>query len=156
VTSRFGTIVVVHVLLRRTDGRVLLLRRADTGEVTGELCLPGGHLEDGESVIAGAIRETAEETGVELAETDLQFVHVVHRRHDQDDPRLGFFFQATGWHGEPVNREPHKCDGLVWADPAKPPATTIGYTVAALEQISGDRLFSLDGWTRPGPTRRPR
>ncbi|WP_415878014.1 NUDIX domain-containing protein [Micromonospora maris] len=40
----------------------MFLQRAGTGEAAGQLCLPGGHLEDGESVVAGAIRETAEET----------------------------------------------------------------------------------------------
>ncbi|MBO3736725.1 NUDIX hydrolase [Actinoplanes flavus] len=153
--SRYGTIVVVHVLLLRHDGQVLLLQRAGTGEADGQLCLPGGHLEDGESVVAGAIRETAEETGIELAEAHLEFVHVVHRRHGGDDPRLGFFFLATGWQGQPVNTEPHKCAGLVWADPAKPPATTIAYTVAALAQISNGRPFSLDGWTDRSPARVP-
>jgi 8-oxo-dGTP diphosphatase len=155
MTSRYGTIVVVHVLLRRSDGQVLFLQRAGTGEADGQLCLPGGHLEAGESVIAGAIRETAEETGIHLSETNLGFVHVVHRRHGHDDPRLGFFFLATGWQGQPINREPHKCGGLVWADPAKPPATTIAYTVAALEQIRGGRPFSLDGWQDHSPPADP-
>lgn len=151
MTSRYATIVVVHVLLRRADGQVLFLQRAGTGEADGQMCLPGGHLEAGESVIAGAIRETAEEAGIHLAETDLEFVHVVHRRQGHDEPRLGFFFLATGWHGEPVNREPHKCAELVWANPAKPPATTVAYTVAALAQISSGRPFSLDGWIDRSP-----
>jgi 8-oxo-dGTP diphosphatase len=94
MTGRYATIVVVHVLLRRPDGQILLLQRAGTGEADGQLCLPGG-----QSVAAGVIRETAEETGIELTEEQLEFVHVVHRRHGSDDPRLGFFFLATGWHG---------------------------------------------------------
>nr|AEK75491.1 putative hydrolase [Micromonospora maris AB-18-032] len=89
---------------------------------------------------------------VELSETNLEFVHVVHRRHGHDDPRLGFFFLATAWQGQPVNREPHKCAGLVWTDPAQPPATTIAYTVAALEQIHSGRPFSLDGWAEHSPS----
>jgi hypothetical protein len=35
--------------------------------------------------------------------------------------RIGFFFTATRWHGEPVNQEPHKCAGLHWTDLARPP-----------------------------------
>jgi 8-oxo-dGTP diphosphatase len=147
VTGRYRTIVVVHVLLRRGDGKVLFLERAGTGEADGQLCLPSGHLEEGESVTAGTIRETHEEVGVELSEADLELVHVVHRRHGSDDPRLGFFFLATGWRGRPVNREPHKCAQLIWADPANPPAHTVAYTAAALAQISRGQRFSLDGWT---------
>jgi 8-oxo-dGTP diphosphatase len=155
LTSRYRTLVVVHVQLRRSDGQVLFLQRAGTGEAASPLCLPGGHLEDGESVVAGAIRETAEETGIELLESNLEFVHVMHRRHGHDDPRLGFFFLATGWHGQPVNREPHKCAGLVWANPAQPPATTIAYTMAALDQIRSARPFSLDGWEEHAPPAGP-
>jgi 8-oxo-dGTP pyrophosphatase MutT (NUDIX family) len=95
LTNRYRTIVVVHVLLRSTDGHVLLLERANTGSADGQLCLPGGHLEEGESVIAGAIRETGEETGVDLDEAGLEFAHVVHRRDGRDDPRIGVFFVAT-------------------------------------------------------------
>ncbi|MCK4316482.1 MAG: NUDIX domain-containing protein, partial [Anaerolineae bacterium] len=45
--------VVVH------DGRVLVLRRLNQGEVR----LPKGHVEPGESVQEAALRETREESG---------------------------------------------------------------------------------------------
>jgi ADP-ribose pyrophosphatase YjhB (NUDIX family) len=48
-------------------GRVLLVRRADDGT----WCLPGGRVEIGESVEAGAIREFAEETGHDATITGL-------------------------------------------------------------------------------------
>jgi ADP-ribose pyrophosphatase YjhB (NUDIX family) len=41
------------------EGRILLVRRADDGS----WCLPGGRLEVGESLRAGAAREFTEETG---------------------------------------------------------------------------------------------
>lgn len=44
------------------DGRFLLTRRADNGR----WCLPGGHFEPGESVAEAAIRETKEETGLDV------------------------------------------------------------------------------------------
>lgn len=46
------------------DGRVLVVRHERLGVVRWEL--PGGHVEPGESVEQAAIRETAEETGVEI------------------------------------------------------------------------------------------
>lgn len=47
-----------------TDGRqTLLLKRAE-GDHEGTWGLPGGKVEEGESMIAGAIREAEEETGV--------------------------------------------------------------------------------------------
>jgi ADP-ribose pyrophosphatase YjhB (NUDIX family) len=48
-------------------GRILLVKRADDGT----WCLPGGRVEIGESVEAGAIREFAEETGHDVTVTGL-------------------------------------------------------------------------------------
>lgn len=146
MTSRYRSIVDVYVLLRRADGRILLMERANTGYADGQLCPPSGHLEAGESVIAGAIREAAEEVGVELDEAALDFVHVVHHRNGSEKARIGFFFLADNWRGQPINREPHKCAQLLWADPTDPPANTVPYPAAALAQITKQQSFSLDGW----------
>ncbi|MEV7186003.1 NUDIX domain-containing protein [Kitasatospora sp. NPDC093102] len=148
MTSRYGSVVDVYVLLRRADGCALLMERANTGYADGQLCPPSGHLEEGESVIAGAIREATEEVGIELGETVLGFAHVVHHRSPEGQGRIGFFFLADNWNGEPLNREPHKCAQLLWADPANPPENTVPYTAAALAQIAKNQPFSLDGWDR--------
>ena len=144
--DRYRSIVDVYVLLQRRDGMVLLLERSGTGYADGQLCPPSGHLEEDESVVDGAVREAREETGVIIDLADLSFSHVVHHRNPEGQGRIGFFFTATRWQGEPVNLEPHKCAGLVWADPACPPANTVPYTAAALAQISNATAFSLDGW----------
>jgi len=59
---------------------------------------------------------------------------------------IGFFFTTARWQGEPVNREPHKCAGLCWVDPACPPTNTVPYNAAALAAITREAAFSLDGW----------
>lgn len=47
-----------------TDGKkVLLLKRAETGDNKGTWCLPGGKVEDGETFIDAARREAKEECG---------------------------------------------------------------------------------------------
>lgn len=125
---------------------ILLLERSGTGYADGQLCPPSGHLEAGESVVQGSIREAYEETGVGIAAADLVFTHVVHHRNPEGQGRIGFFFTVTRWVGEPVNREPRKCARLVWADPASPPANTVPYTAAALAAITKGAPFSLDGW----------
>ena len=145
-TDRYRPVVDVYVLLRRPDGMILLLERSGTGYADGQLCPPSGHLEDGESVARCAVREAAEETGVGIDPADLVFTHVVHHRNPEGQGRIGIFFTATRWAGEPVNREPHKCAGLQWADPARPPANTVPYTAAALAAITRREAFSLDGW----------
>ncbi|NRQ37600.1 NUDIX domain-containing protein [Nonomuraea sp. NN258] len=141
MSGRFRAIVDVHVLLLR-DGHVLLARRAGTGYGDGLWHLPSGHLEAGESVTAGCVREAKEEVGVDLDPADLAFAHVMHRAPD----RVGFFFAAVRWRGEPYNAEPDKCAELGWWPLDGLPADTIGYPAAAIAHI-GDRVpFALYGW----------
>ncbi len=143
--ERYRSIVDVYVLLRRDD-KILLTERANTGYADGQLCPPSGHLEQDESVIDGAIREAYEEVGVSLRRENLHFVHVVHHRNPQGQARIGFFFEATRWEGEPSNREPEKCAGLLWADADKLPPNTVDYTAAAVAKIQDGRGFSIHGW----------
>lgn len=146
MSDRYRSIVDLYVLLCRGDGRILLLERANTGYADGQLCPPSGHLEAGESVLSGALREAREEVGVEIAPEHLHHVHTVHHRTPGGEGRIGIFFLAETWTGEPGNREPEKCAGLLWADPAQPPPHTVPYTAAALAQIHEGRAFSVDGW----------
>ena len=146
VADRYGSIVDLYVLLQRPDGKILLLERSGTGYADGQLCPPSGHLEEGESVVQGVAREAREETGVLIEPGDLVFRHVIHHRNPLGQARIGFFFTATRWQGVPTNTEPHKCAGLSWVDPARPPANTVPYTAAALAAITRGAPFSLDGW----------
>ena len=146
VADRYGSIVDLYVLLQRPDGLILLLERSGTGYADGQLCPPSGHLEAGESVVQGVVREAREETGVLIEPGDLAFKHVIHHRNPLGQARIGFFFATSRWQGEPVNTEPHKCAGLHWVDPGRPPANTVPYTAAALAAITRGAPFSLNGW----------
>ncbi|WP_280570559.1 NUDIX domain-containing protein [Chromohalobacter sp. 296-RDG] len=59
VSSRVG----VGVIVTRADGSLLLGYRIKTGE-TPSWCLPGGHVEPGETFETAALRELHEETGI--------------------------------------------------------------------------------------------
>ncbi|MGH3679730.1 MAG: NUDIX hydrolase [Natronosporangium sp.] len=142
--QRHRSIVDVHLIVRR-EGRIVMLRRANTGYGDGRLHLPSGHLEPNESVVDGVIREAKEEIGVGVEPSALRCVHVMHRA-DPDGDRVGFFFEADWWSGEPGNQEPEKCSELVWVDPAAVPEDTIAYPAAAVARTERGIFFSLHGW----------
>ncbi|SEO10276.1 methyltransferase domain-containing protein [Actinacidiphila rubida] len=141
---RHTEIVDVHLVLRR-GGEVLLARRAGTGYADGLLHAPSGHLEEGEDVRAGMIREAAEEIGVHLAPEDLRAVLVMQHRAPSGHARIGWFFEAELPAGaaEPVNREPHKCSGIGWYPLDDLPRDMVAYCRAGLEAYRTGRRFVL-------------
>ncbi|WP_141582454.1 NUDIX domain-containing protein [Actinomadura sp. WMMA1423] len=148
-----GSFIAPHVLLRRPDGAVLMLRRHNTGYRDGWLAPPAGRIEPGEDVLAAAIREAREETGVTLNRHDAVFSHVMHRTaatlpgpcHAISD----YWFTFRRWAGEPHAAEPDRASEALWIDPAAPPADLIPYCAQALAAIGREEAFSVRGWT-PG------
>jgi 8-oxo-dGTP pyrophosphatase MutT (NUDIX family) len=105
-------------VVARDDGAVLLIRRADNGN----WALPGGAIEMTESVTDAAIRETFEETGVQVEVTGLLGVytdpgHVIHFT-SNDEVRREFSVVLTA---RPVGGEPTPSDessDVRWVAPA--------------------------------------
>jgi 8-oxo-dGTP pyrophosphatase MutT (NUDIX family) len=69
------THVVAKTILFDDVGNLLVLWRATDDVVRpGGFDFPGGKVDNGEDIPAGATRELAEEAGLQLSETDLQLV----------------------------------------------------------------------------------
>jgi 8-oxo-dGTP diphosphatase len=75
------TRVAAYALARDEAGRILLVRIAPGYPAAGEWTLPGGGLTFGEDPAAAAIRELAEETGLEGVVDGLEFVHSANGAH---------------------------------------------------------------------------
>lgn len=142
MAGKAGIPTGVHVVLER-EGRVLLMRRAGTGFFDGMWSLPGGHVEEGESLGVAASRELAEELGLSVAPECLQLQGAVHRRSDTN--RIDFFLHAVEWRGEPVIAEPGKCDALAWRARDDLPADTVPYVREALAEARNPWLRET-GW----------
>ena len=142
MAGRAGIPTGVQIVLERA-GRVLRMGRAGTGFFDGMWSLPGGHVEEGESLRMAACREVTEELGRKVEPEALQVFGVVLRRSDTN--RIDFFLRALGWDGEPQIAEPDKCDALSWCEPQALPELTVGYVKSALAETQSPWLLEL-GW----------
>ncbi len=140
---RFHLLSAVHLLLY-DRGRLLLLRRYQTGYEDGNYGVVAGHLEGGETVQQAAAREALEEIGLRIRPEDVEVVGVMHRR--STDERVDWFVRPARWEGTPQNLEPEKCDELLWADPEHLPPNVIPYIRRALENLRAGRWFDSFGW----------
>ncbi len=141
--DRFRVVPAAYVLLRR-GGEVLLQLREGTGFMDGHwAAAAAGHVEEGESVVAAACREAAEELGVTIEPGDLGPLTAMHRtrgNHDPVDERVDFFFTCLRWDGEPRRCEPARTADLRW------------FALDALPTpVVPHELFVLDGLRRGGP-----
>ena len=93
----FALIPAAYVFLV-DDDRVLLQMREGTGYYDGWWAASAaGHVEFGETVMAGAVREVLEELGVEVDEAALEPITAMHRTAPTGlpvDQRLDVFFVA--------------------------------------------------------------
>jgi ADP-ribose pyrophosphatase YjhB (NUDIX family) len=143
--ARFKLVPESHLFLVR-DGRILLLRRANTDYEDGKYSVVAGHIEDGETAREAICREAREEAGIELAPDDLEFAHVVHRA--DRGQRVGFFFSARRWRGEPRNMEPHKASDFGWFPLDALPDDMVPYVRRAIERWRAGERYGESGWNR--------
>jgi 8-oxo-dGTP diphosphatase len=138
----------VYLTLMKNDS-ILLSRRYNTGFQDGKYSFPAGHLSGNEETIRQAmVREAREELGIEVDLTDLELVHVIHRRQQQPirRRRIDLFFTARKWKGEPKNMETNKCDDLGWFRIDRLPDNTIPYIKQAIDCIRNRIPYSECGW----------
>ena len=137
-------LVAVHLFFFR-DQDILLLRRFNTGYEDGSYSVVAGHVDAGETVTQAAVREANEEVGVILDPAELQIVHVMNRK--SEDERIDFFIVVKQWVGEVTNNEPQKCDDLAWAAVDALPDNTIPYVKRAIENYQAGLYYSEFGWS---------
>ena len=135
--------VAVHLLLVQ-DGKILMLRRYNTGYEDGNYSVVAGHIDGGEQLKTAMIRETREEAGIIISPEDLTVVGVMHFREEEE--YISFFLHASRYSGDVVNMEPHKCDDLSWFDLDALPPNTIPYVRRAIQNYRDGIWFDSLGW----------
>jgi len=142
--ERFKLIASVYALFIK-DGKILLLRRFQTGYEDGKYGLVAGHVDGKETMRNAMAREALEEAGVKIDTEDIDLALTMHRSCD-DHERIDLFFFIKKWQGEINNMEPAKCDDLSWFPVNQLPDNTIPYIRYAIEcYLKGSDIASLDG-----------
>ncbi|WP_369789729.1 NUDIX hydrolase [Rouxiella sp. WC2420] len=101
----------IGVLIFR-EGKILLGRRKGS-HGAGDWSAPGGHLEFGETPEICGIREAWEETGISTGKL-LAGPYVSNVFPEIDKHYVTLFMLSLCSEGEPVLREPEKCEGWQW------------------------------------------
>jgi len=126
--------------------KILLSRRFHTGYQDGKYSLVAGHLEGNETVKQGIIRETREEINLVLDPEDLEVAHVMHRR-SPDREYFDIYLCAEKWKGDMINKEPDKCDDLVWFEFDSLPENMVPEVRLALENVYKGVYYGEFGWS---------
>ncbi|MFE6965269.1 NUDIX domain-containing protein [Agromyces sp. NPDC057679] len=141
--GRFTVVPAAYVLLRRGDEVLLQLRRG-TGYYDEHWAFgAAGHVEAGESLLAGAAREASEELGVEVSADALGLLTLMHRTDGSGRPieqRFDVFFEVGEWTGEPRLLETQKAAALEWFPLDALPEPVVPHELRVLEALRDERL----------------
>lgn len=137
--ERLTTRVSVYLNLIH-EGKILLIRRHNTGWGDGSYTMVSGHVEKNEKIGDAMVREAGEEIGIVLRSEDLAVNHVMKRK--SNAPYIDFFLTATKWEGEPTLTETDKSDDMQWFPIDNLPETTLPYVRQALDFIQNNVFFS--------------
>ena len=115
--------LVAWAIVQRPDGAILLARRSKVSYGNGLWGLPGGHVEDDETLPEAAAREAREEVGVRLdpaSLVSLGLTRYVDSSGGEVVRGLDAFYLATSWQGQP--QPVSECSEVGWFLPdALPP-----------------------------------
>jgi mutator protein MutT len=109
-------IPVVRALIENSEGRILLLRRAETAHGQGKWCLPGGKIDYGQTVEAALAKEILEETSLQLLATDFFFFQNSLPLHPGGMHCINFYFHCRVSGDLKLNAE---SSAYAWIGPAE-------------------------------------
>lgn len=142
--ERFKLVVAVHLILIE-NGKILLLRRYNTGYEDGNYSVIAGHVDGNESVLKAMQREAFEEANIQIEEQDLKIIHTMHRK-TKERESIDYFLTCKKYAGQVQIMEKDKCDELSFYDLNHLPNNVIPYIRKAIEYHQKDIPFSVYGW----------
>ncbi len=126
------------------DNQIFLVKRRNTDWANNLWSIPGGLLEENETLINAAAREAREELGVEIRTETLQLVHVIHVRKSTTNTKdiLGFYFMTNQWFGTAMNNEPHRHSDAAWFSLDSLPEQITEHALQAIDGLKNGKAYS--------------
>ena len=138
IQQRFRTVLTARLLLEYRDHLLFL---AQTKENGGGYTLPGGKIEGLEFAKDALVREAFEEVGVVVERTDLQLVHITHRKL-KSVVEVIFLFKASTWSGEMKVKEPEKFREAIWLPADEPHERLTAVLKYTLDRLVKGKFYS--------------
>lgn len=101
-------IAVFFALLKDNPQKIFLLKRAQHLSYPGLYGLPGGGVEENESIKQALSREAMEEIGITFPHNPLRIIPLYHQDKPSDFFQIEYYFFFDAWEGEIINKEPDK------------------------------------------------
>lgn len=141
--KRTVTIASAYLILKK-ENKILLQLRQNTGYCDGMWSLVAGHVEDNEPASQAILREVKEEVGLDLRSSQIEIVHIMHRKSNRFS--MDVFFHCSEWQGDVINMEPHKCADIGFFPIDQLPINTVEYHKEVLRLIPNNQFYSEFGW----------
>ena len=144
--ERYLSKIVMDLYLERINEKtgkreVLFLLRKDTGYLDGYYDLPGGHLEAGEDIFDGMIREAKEEVGIDIKRENMEIIHVYHKYKKQ---MLKFVFKVNEYEGIPINAELNQSEKIEWLELDNLPENIGSSIKQELDNIKNGLFYGIE------------
>lgn len=141
MSERFKLIGGVLNIILNDRNEVLMMLRQNKFD-SNLYSLPGGCMENGETVKQAAIREIKEETTLTVVENDIEIVSAMHRMTPWDWQSIEYVLVTHQFCGVPMIAEPNKCSDLKWFALNALPENISNYAKRAIDNYINKEYFS--------------
>lgn len=141
MSERFKLIGGVLIIILNDKNEVLMTLRKNKFD-SDKYSLPGGCMEDGETVKQAAVREIFEETNLNVKEKNIQIVSAMHRITPWNWQSIEYVLVTRKFTGTAEITEPDKCSDLRWFDLNTLPHNISDYAKRAIDNYINNETFS--------------
>ena len=125
------------------DSKILMFKRKNKFDA-GMYSVPGGCLEDNETIVAAAVRELKEEVNLIVKEEDCAVVSMLHRIAPLNWNAVELIVLVRKFSGEPKIMEAEKSENLQWFELNNLPENISRYARKGIENyLSGERFSEI-------------